>query len=198
MNARSERLAPDVFRLPVERIRDGYYSDAYFNHTKELLEHEGRDPRVLMQVFQRKESILGGIDEAIAVLKQCAGRRRADGALGGRAGTTLEVRALHEGDAISPWETVMTIEGDYSLLRPPRDGLPRLPRAAHAGHAQRRARSSRRRAASRSCSSPPATTTGSCRPATAGRRTSPARSASRPTRRRRGGAAAASAPSRTA
>ena len=32
------RLDPDVFRLPVEKIRDGYYTDAYFNFTKELLE----------------------------------------------------------------------------------------------------------------------------------------------------------------
>ena len=28
----------------------------------------------------------------------------------------LEVRALYEGDAIAPWETVMTIEGDYALF----------------------------------------------------------------------------------
>ena len=75
VNARPERLPPDVFRLPVERIRDGYYADAYFNYTKELLEHEARDPHVVMQVFQRKESIFGGIDEAIAVLKCGAGRR---------------------------------------------------------------------------------------------------------------------------
>ena len=62
-----ERLAPSTFRLPVEKIRDGYYSDAYFNHTKALLEADEHHPRVVMQVFQRKESILGGIDEAIAV-----------------------------------------------------------------------------------------------------------------------------------
>jgi nicotinate phosphoribosyltransferase len=112
---RAERLAPEVFRLPVERIRDGYYSDAYFNYTKRLLEHEGRNPNVTMQVFQRKESILGGIDEAIAVLKQCSGRRLPDGAW--EAGwDALEVRALREGDAISPWETVMTIEGPYALF----------------------------------------------------------------------------------
>jgi nicotinate phosphoribosyltransferase len=110
---RAERLAPEVFRLPVERIRDGYYSDAYFNYTKELLEHEGRNPHVTMQVFQRKESILGGIDEAIAVLKQCSGRRLPDGAWEG-GWDALEVRALREGDAISPWETVMTIEGPYA------------------------------------------------------------------------------------
>jgi nicotinate phosphoribosyltransferase len=109
------RLPPSVFRLPVEKIRDGYYSDAYFNHTKTLLEADGHHPRVVMQVFQRKESILGGIDEAIAVLKQCSGRRQADGTWED-GWDALEVRALREGDAISPWETVMTIEGPYPLF----------------------------------------------------------------------------------
>jgi nicotinate phosphoribosyltransferase len=97
-----ERLSPEVFRLPVDRIRSGYYSDAYFNLTKQLLEREDHHSRVLMQVFQKKHSILGGIDEAIAVLKLCAGDWDA-----------LEVHALYEGDAIEPYETVMTIEGDY-------------------------------------------------------------------------------------
>ena len=108
-----QRLSPATFRLPVEKIRDGYYSDAYFNHTKTLLEADGHRPRVVMQVFQRKESVLGGIDEAIAILKQCTGHRGEDG----RWVNTfkeLEVCALYEGDEIAPWETVMTIEGDYS------------------------------------------------------------------------------------
>jgi nicotinate phosphoribosyltransferase len=110
-----ERLAPDTFRLPVERIRDGYYSDAYFVYTKELLEREGRTPQVLMQVFQRKQSLVGGIDEAIAILKECSGRRGPDGAW--QPGwDALTVRALHEGDEIEPHEVVMTIEGDYSLF----------------------------------------------------------------------------------
>src|SRR3712207_935819 len=99
-----ERLAPSVFRLPVAKLRAGHYSDAYFNHTKALLEADGRHPDVLMQVFQRKPSVLGGIDEAIAVLKQCSGRRTADRRwiAGWR---DLRVRALHEGDEIAPWET---------------------------------------------------------------------------------------------
>ena len=109
---RPERLEPDVFRLPVERIRDGYYSDAYFNLTKSLLEADSHHPRVLMQVFQRHESILGGVDEAVAVLKLCAGHYEGDQWVSGW--DNLEVRALHEGDEIAPWETVMTIEGDYS------------------------------------------------------------------------------------
>jgi nicotinate phosphoribosyltransferase len=110
-----ERLSPSVFRLPVEKIRDGYYSDAYFNHTKALLEADGHHPHVLLQVFQRKDSVLGGIDEAIAVVKQCSGRRGPDGRWvnGFR---DLQVHALYEGDAIAPWETMMTIEGDYALF----------------------------------------------------------------------------------
>jgi len=107
------RLAPSTFRLPVEKIRDGYYSDAYFNHTKALLEADGHHPHVVMQVFQRKQSLLGGIDEAIAVVRQGAGHRGADGRW--VAGFPhLTVHALYEGDEISPWETVMTIEGDYA------------------------------------------------------------------------------------
>ncbi|MDQ5833286.1 MAG: quinolinate phosphoribosyl transferase [Actinomycetota bacterium] len=102
---RRVRLDPSIFRLPVERIRDGWYTDAYFNFTRQLLQEGGRHPHVTMQVFQKKASVLGGIDEAIAVLKLCSGDWNA-----------LEVRALHEGDEIAPMETVMTIEGDYSLF----------------------------------------------------------------------------------
>src|SRR5919206_495698 len=75
---RGARLDPSVFRLPVERIREGYYSDAYFNYTKQLLEERGHCPTVTMQVFQKEQSVLGGIDEAIAILKLCTGRRDGD------------------------------------------------------------------------------------------------------------------------
>lgn len=108
------RLDPEIFRLPVDRIRQGYYSDAYFVYTKELLEDENRHPHVVMQVFQKQASLLGGIDEAIAVLKRCAGRFDGDTWVDGWR--ELDVRALYEGDRITPFETVMTIEGDYSLF----------------------------------------------------------------------------------
>ena len=107
------RLDPATFQLPVGRIRTGYYSDAYFNSTKELLEAEGRNPRVLMQVFQKRESLLGGIDEAIAVLKVGAGHFRQDGVWQSTF-DGLVVHALHEGDPVEPFETLMTIEGDYA------------------------------------------------------------------------------------
>jgi nicotinate phosphoribosyltransferase len=109
-----QRLDPSTFRLPVERIRRGYYSDAYFVYTKHLLEAEDRHPHVTMQVFQKDQSVLGGIDEAIAVLKLGAGHDQ-DG-IWVPGWDELEVHALHEGDPISPLETVMTIEGDYSLF----------------------------------------------------------------------------------
>jgi nicotinate phosphoribosyltransferase len=111
----STRLDPSIFRLPVDRIRQGYYSDQYFVYTKSLLEAEDHHPRVLMQVFQKKESVLGGIDEAIAVLKLCSGREGDDG-VWITGWDELEVSALREGDQIAPRETVMTIEGDYSLF----------------------------------------------------------------------------------
>jgi nicotinate phosphoribosyltransferase len=110
----SSRLDPAIFRLPVDRIRHGYYSDAYFVYTKELLEAEGHHPRVTMQVFQKRESVLGGIDEALAVLKLCSGRDEDGTWVPGW--NELEVHALREGDQIAPRETVMTIEGDYTLF----------------------------------------------------------------------------------
>jgi nicotinate phosphoribosyltransferase len=110
----STRLDPAIFRLPVDRIRQGYYSDQYFVYTKELLEAEDRHPHVIMQVFQKRDSVLGGIDEAIAVLKLCSGHDQDGEWIPGW--NELEVHALREGDQIAPRETVMTIEGDYSLF----------------------------------------------------------------------------------
>jgi nicotinate phosphoribosyltransferase len=110
-----QRLDPEVFRLPVDKLRDGYYTDQYFNLTKGLLEADGRHAHVVMQVFQKEHSLLGGVDEAIALLRTCSGRRGRDGRwIDGW--DALEVCALYEGDEIEPWETVLTIEGDYSLF----------------------------------------------------------------------------------
>jgi nicotinate phosphoribosyltransferase len=58
-----------------------------------------------MQIFQKNESWLGGMDESIAILKLCA--HPYDG---------LEVHALYDGDRISPYEPVMHIEGDYTAF----------------------------------------------------------------------------------
>jgi nicotinate phosphoribosyltransferase len=99
----TQRLDPTLFDLPVEKMRAGWYSDAYFNHARATLLRDGRHPHVVMQVFQKKKAWLGGMDEAIAILKLCS--HEYDG---------LQIRALHDGDRIEPYEPVMHIEGDYT------------------------------------------------------------------------------------
>src|SRR5437773_11088945 len=102
---RRTRLPPEIFDLPVEKMREGYYTDVYFNFARETLLWDERHPRVVMQVFQKKNSVLGGMDEAIAILKLCS-----------HDWDSLTVHALYDGDEISPYESVMTIEGDYTLF----------------------------------------------------------------------------------
>src|SRR5687768_9210551 len=102
---RRKRLPPEIFDLPVEKMREGYYTDVYFNYARETLLRDERHPRVVMQVFQKQAAVLGGMDEAIAILKLCS-----------HDWDALTVHALYDGDEISPYETVMTIEGDYTLF----------------------------------------------------------------------------------
>src|SRR5215510_775949 len=102
---RRHRLPPELFDLPVEKMKTGYYTDAYFNFGREALLADGRRPRVVMQVFQRRHAVLGGMDEAIAILTLCS-----------HGWEEVSVQALYDGDEIEPWETVMTIEGDYTLF----------------------------------------------------------------------------------
>ena len=102
---RRPRLDPSVFHLPVDKMRAGYYSDKYFTRAREILLADRSRPRVTMQVFGKSPAFLGGIDEAIAILKLCA-IEWAD----------LEVHALYDGDAIESWETVLLIEGPYDAF----------------------------------------------------------------------------------
>jgi nicotinate phosphoribosyltransferase len=102
---RRQRLSPEVFDLPVEKMRAGWYTDAYFNHARATLLEDGRHPHVVVQVFQKQDAWLGGMDEAIAILKLCS--HDPDG---------LTIGALHDGDRIEPWEPVLTIEGDYTTF----------------------------------------------------------------------------------
>jgi nicotinate phosphoribosyltransferase len=99
------RLDPAVFHLPVERMREGYYSDKYFVRAREILIADGYSPRVTMQVFGKADAYLGGMDEAIAILKLCSLDWK-----------DLEVHALYDGEAIAPFETVLTVEGPYTAF----------------------------------------------------------------------------------
>jgi nicotinate phosphoribosyltransferase len=105
MPRRRKRLDPLAFRLPVDEIRQGFYTDKYFERTREVLRADSHSPRVLMQVSGKTPGFLSGIDEAIAILK-----------LGSDDWSALTVHALYEGDEVETWDTVMTIEGPYECF----------------------------------------------------------------------------------
>lgn len=105
MPRRRKRLDPSVFRLPVEEIRQGFYTDKYFERTREVLRADAHPPRVLMQVSGKTPGFLSGIDEAIAILK-----------VGADDWSALTVNALYEGDEFEAWDTVLTIEGPYECF----------------------------------------------------------------------------------
>ena len=100
-----DRLAPEVFGLPAAAMGAGHHSDQYFNWTRRVLLAEGRNPRVTMQVFQKKDVLVAGTDEAVAILRLCL----ADGF----RWDDLEVRSLRDGDRARPREPVMHITGPY-------------------------------------------------------------------------------------
>lgn len=87
----------------MSRIRAGLFSDVYFNRAREALRAQNRPARVTWQVSVKRGGWLGGIDEAVALLKLCSDDFSA-----------LEVQALYEGDRVEPWDTVLLVEGEYA------------------------------------------------------------------------------------
>lgn len=79
------------------------YSDKYFLRAGEILGADGRDPKVLMQVFCRTQGKLCGIAEVAELFAHLDLEPAARPVLAG----------LSDGDRFAPWETVLTIEGPY-------------------------------------------------------------------------------------
>ena len=104
----AERLDPSIFALPVEKMRSGYYSDKYFVRTREQLLAGRNNPSVTMQVVQKRDAVVAGTDEAIAILKLCLTEGYDFG--------DLEVHSLRDGDRARPWEPVMLIKGPYAAF----------------------------------------------------------------------------------
>lgn len=102
---RRKRLDPAVFQLPAERLKAGELSDRNAVLALEAARAAKKNPRVVVQVMAKNDGWLSGIDEAIAVLKQCVDDWNG-----------LSVNALYEGDIVQAWDTVMTIEGDYAAF----------------------------------------------------------------------------------
>lgn len=73
-----DRLPVATFDLPAAELRRGYRSAIYFSRAARIAAaNPERDrQRVLMQVFQKRDAVLCGIDEAIAILRVGTGRWR--------------------------------------------------------------------------------------------------------------------------
>ncbi len=146
--ADGKRLPPDVFKIDAERMRRGWYSDAYFSNVALILttlaekgyRYRGKHPVVKgknvnlddmdvanmvveMQFFTKRQpfSIAAGTDEAIAILKECSGYFEGEG----RFVPTydqLEVCAVQDGTKVLPWAPALKIRGryrDFAILETP-------------------------------------------------------------------------------
>ncbi|WP_170007958.1 nicotinate phosphoribosyltransferase [Bacillus fonticola] len=95
------RLTNKTFKFD-ERVGEGWFSAVYFLKTKELAEKYKSDDTVTMQFFQKKHAVLCGTDEAIALVHTFSENPE-----------SLTIHSLKDGDRVSPFETVLTIEGKY-------------------------------------------------------------------------------------
>ena len=154
------RLTNATFKLDVDRMRRGWYSDKYFENIGAMLHelaaagytYSGQAPhlgdsdppgvdlhqiptgdmQVEMQWFTRRPgaTLVVGVDKALEMLRHCAGYFE-----GGRFVTTwdqLEVEAVHDG-------AMVAYNGDPTQIKPVLRGarpLPRLcaARDSHPGH----------------------------------------------------------------
>ena len=98
-----QRLSPDPVAtqaLLAPAILSGQTSDVYFLRTLEVLEAEGLNPRVTMEIFPSGPGVLAGIDEALALL----GRILPAGA---------EVLAMERGSPMQHKQVVLRISAPY-------------------------------------------------------------------------------------
>src|SRR5690348_18450667 len=89
---------------PSREILSGDSADVYFARAASIMEREGLDPIVTMEVFAREDAVLCGIDEAKNlighVLAECDPAE-------------TRVEALNDGDRIGPKEVVLRIRARY-------------------------------------------------------------------------------------
>lgn len=131
-----ERLPTEIFQIDRERMVEGWYSDAYFRNISRILnrlsnenyiykDEDGYEVdigeiEVEMQIFPRRKPfcIVGGVDEALAILKTCSGYINENGKFVNTF-DQLEVEAMHDGDKAfykgdpENVEPVIKIRGKY-------------------------------------------------------------------------------------
>ena len=143
-----KRLPADIMKLDTVGIRQGWYTDRYFNNSTFVLgalaergyrfqgacaelAAKGVDVarvdvgniEVEMQYFTRRSpcSIVAGVDEALAMFRLCAGFHDARGRFV-NTGENLEIDAVHDGAKVEPREPVLRVRGryrDFAILETP-------------------------------------------------------------------------------
>ncbi|MHB1482496.1 MAG: nicotinate phosphoribosyltransferase, partial [Bellilinea sp.] len=138
-----KRLTNSTFKLDIERMRKGWYTDKYFTNIARMLEtlakagyqYQGTDHRlpagvdpadipagdleVEMQWFTRRpgKTIVVGVDKALTMLRHCTGYFEGDHFV--ETADRLEVWAVHDGCVVesngNPLEVspVMRVRGRY-------------------------------------------------------------------------------------
>ena len=129
-----QRLTNATFKLDVDRMRQGWYSDKYFENIGAMLRelsannyvYSGHAPHlsgtdldqvavgdlhVEMQWFTRRPgaTLVVGVDKALEMLRQCAGHFEGDQFVS--AWDQLEVEAVHDG-------AMVTYGGDATQIQP--------------------------------------------------------------------------------
>ena len=109
------RLTNKTFNFPKE-LGEGFYSANYFLKSREIVKQNRPGHIVTMQWFQRRDdSMLCGIDEAIAVIHTFANNPQ-----------DLIIEALNDGDIIQNKEPVLKVTGryeDFGFLESVIDGI---------------------------------------------------------------------------
>jgi len=145
----NKRLPKELFQIDVDRMRKGWYSDAYFANTVMVLDALASEPGyrftgnadipvseinngnviVEMQFFTRRKpfSVVAGVDEALAILEECTGYCDNEGNFVNTY-SQLEVEAVHDGTFAyysgNPLEVqpVLKVRGryrDFAILETP-------------------------------------------------------------------------------
>jgi nicotinate phosphoribosyltransferase len=115
-----QRLTNDVFKLDVDRMRHGWYSDKYFANILAMLEGVGKnsgyqgshareigidvtginvgDIEVEVQFFTRRQgkTVIVGVDKALSMLRHCTGYFNGNGEWES-TWNQLEIEAVHDG-----------------------------------------------------------------------------------------------------
>jgi nicotinate phosphoribosyltransferase len=89
---------------PSKEVLSGDSADVYFARAEAIMEREGLDPLVAMEVFAREPGILCGIDEAKTLLATVLADARPD---------EVTIEALDDGDVFEAKEVVLRIRARY-------------------------------------------------------------------------------------